>query len=224
MLQLTDITKEFTDGTHSRTILDKLTLTVSDGEFVAITGESGAGKTTLLNILGTLLHADSGKYILGDREITPSTADLHLVRNKHIGIVFQDHRLIPQFTALQNILLPVLATNDKVGEESMKEAQRLMDFMGITHLKDQLTHTLSGGEKTRVSICRALINHPEVLLADEPTGQLDSDNTQTIAELFRRVNTELKTTIIMVTHSERMAQNASIVYRLEKGRLVSLNL
>lgn len=222
MLQLTDISRRFTDGSRTRTVLDHLSLTVGDGEFVAITGESGAGKTTLLNILGTLLPADSGKYMLGDRDISPDMADIHEIRNSRIGMVFQDHRLIPQFTALQNILLPVLADRDTVPEDKLRKALGLMEFMGLEELRNQFAHTLSGGEKTRVAICRALINDPEVLLADEPTGQLDSDNTRTIAQLFRKVNKELGTTIVMVTHSDEMASTADVAYRLSNGSLTLL--
>lgn len=217
MIKLENITKSFADGNRTRTVLDGVNLTVEDGEFIAITGESGAGKTTLLSILGTLLKADSGSYIINNEDV--ANADLPNLRNKQIGVVFQDHRLLPQFSALQNILLPLLADHKDCPKEAEKRAEELMQFMGISDLKDQSVTVLSGGEKTRVAICRALINNPSILLADEPTGQLDSDNTQTIAALFKQVNAEFHTTIIMVTHSDAMAKVASKQYNLCKGQL-----
>lgn len=217
MIKLENITKSFADGTRTRMVLDGVNLTVEDGEFIAITGESGAGKTTLLSILGTLLKADSGSYIINNEDV--ANADLPNLRNKQIGVVFQDHRLLPQFSALQNILLPLLADHKDCPKEAEKRAEELMQFMGISYLKDQSVAVLSGGEKTRVAICRALINNPSILLADEPTGQLDSDNSQTIAALFKQVNAEFHTTIIMVTHSDAMAKVASKQYNLCKGQL-----
>lgn len=221
MLRLKDISKQFVDGTREHVVLDHLSLEVEDGEFIAITGESGSGKTTLLSIIGTLLAADRGEYLLDGKAVKTDADSLAEVRNKHIGIVFQDHRLLPQFTALQNILLPVLATEKECPTDRILRAEELMDFMGISDLKNQNVSVLSGGEKTRVAICRALINNPSVLLADEPTGQLDSLNSQTIASLFQKVNKELHTTIIMVTHSAEMAQVAQKTYKLLNGKLLT---
>lgn len=217
MLQLNNITKRFQDGERERTVLDGLSLTVDDGAFIAITGESGAGKTTLLSIMATLLDADAGAYTIDGTPV--ASMDLSQVRNKQIGIVFQDHRLLPQFTAVQNVLLPVLAQQTECPKAIYERALQLMEWMGIRALEKTPVGVLSGGEKTRVAICRALINNPKVLLADEPTGQLDSDNAHTIASLFQKVNSELHTTIVMVTHSDAMASVAHKVYRLENGKL-----
>lgn len=217
MLQLNNITKRFQDGERERTVLDGLSLTVDDGAFIAITGESGAGKTTLLSIMATLLDADAGVYAIDGTPV--ASMDLSQVRNKQIGIVFQDHRLLPQFTAVQNVLLPVLAQQTDCPKATYERALQLMEWMGIRALEKTPVGVLSGGEKTRVAICRALINNPKVLLADEPTGQLDSDNAHTIASLFQKVNSELHTTIVMVTHSDAMASVAHKVYRLENGKL-----
>lgn len=219
MLQLENITKQYADGSGIRKVLDGLMLQVEDGEFIAVTGESGSGKTTLLSILGTLISPDEGRYTLGDQEITATTELLSTIRNKQIGMVFQDHRLLPQFTAIQNILLPCLADEDAVSDSAVKKAEELMDFMGISLLKDKYVENLSGGEKTRVAICRALINQPLLLLADEPTGQLDESNAKIIAELFKKINAELHTTIIMVTHSDEMANVATKHYYLSQGTL-----
>ena len=223
MLWLENITKRFADGQRSLTVLDGLSLTVEEGEFIAITGESGAGKTTLLNILGTLVAADEGRYLIRGEEVNDVLENrLCSLRNKEIGFVYQDHRLLPQFTVWQNILLPTLATKAASTEEEEHRAMELLEFMGIAALKDSPVTQLSGGEKTRVAICRALINQPSILLADEPTGQLDAANAQTIAKLFQRVNSQLHTTIIMATHSAEMAKVAQKNYQLVEGKLKKL--
>ena len=223
MLWLENITKRFADGQRSLTVLDGLSLTVEEGEFIAITGESGAGKTTLLNILGTLVAADEGRYLIRGEEVNDVLENrLCSLRNKEIGFVYQDHRLLPQFTVWQNILLPTLATKAASTEEEEHRAMELLEFMGIAALKDSPVTQLSGGEQTRVAICRALINQPSILLADEPTGQLDAANAQTIAKLFQRVNSQLHTTIIMATHSAEMAKVAQKNYQLVEGKLKKL--
>ena len=220
MLWLENITKRFADGQRSLTVLDGLSLTVEEGEFIAITGESGAGKTTLLNILGTLVAADEGRYLIRGEEVNDVLENrLCSLRNKEIGFVNQDHRLLPQFTVWQNILLPTLATKAASTEEEEHRAMELLEFMGIAALKDSPVTQLSGGEQTRVAICRALVNQPAILLADEPTGQLDAANAQTIAKLFQRVNSQLHTTIIMATHSAEMAKVAQKNYQLAEGKL-----
>ncbi len=220
MLCLENITKRFADGQRSLTVLDHLSLQVERGEFIAITGESGAGKTTLLNILGTLLTADEGEYVWNVKDnAQPSTLSPQL-RNQEIGFVYQDHRLLPQFTVWQNILLPTLATKSASTEEEERRALELLEFVGIASLKDSPVTHLSGGEQTRVAICRALINQPSLLLADEPTGQLDAANAQMIATLFQKVNTQLHTTIIMATHSAEMAKVAQKTYVLKDGKLI----
>ena len=226
MIELENITKRFADGQRALTVLDGLSLQVEEGEFIAITGESGAGKTTLLNILGTLVSPDEGRYLIRGKEASPNPSDrgglterICQLRNKEIGFVYQDHRLLPQFTVLQNILLPTLATKSTSTEEEEQRAMELLEFMGIAALKDSPVTQLSGGEQTRVAICRALINQPSILLADEPTGQLDAVNAQTIANLFQQVNTQLHTTIIMATHSAEMAKVAQKIFRLADGKL-----
>lgn len=230
MIILENITKRFADGQRTLTVLDGLSLKVEEGEFIAITGESGAGKTTLLNILGTYMAPDEGQYLIRgesvevNEKLTIKNEKLKIerlcqLRNKEIGFVYQDHRLLPQFTVLQNILLPTLATKSVTSVGERLHAMYLLDFMGISELKDSPVTQLSGGEQTRVAICRALINQPAILLADEPTGQLDAANAQAVATLFQQVNAQLHTTVIMVTHSAEMAKAAGKVYRLEEGKL-----
>lgn len=220
MLCLENITKRFADGQRSLTVLDHLSLQVERGEFIAITGESGAGKTTLLNILGTLLTADEGEYVWNVKDNCQLSTITCQLRNQEIGFVYQDHRLLPQFTVWQNILLPTLATKSASTEEEERRALELLEFVGIASLKDSPVTHLSGGEQTRVAICRALINQPSLLLADEPTGQLDAANAQMIATLFQQVNAQLHTTIIMATHSAEMAKVAQKTYVLKDGKLI----
>lgn len=224
MIILENITKRFADGQRALTVLDGLSLQVEEGEFIAITGESGAGKTTLLNILGTLVPVNGGRYLIRGEEVTVSSDNnaserLCQLRNREIGFVYQDHRLLPQFTVWQNILLPTLAMKSASTEEEERRAMELLEFVGIAALKDSPVTQLSGGEQTRVAICRALINQPAILLADEPTGQLDAANAQTIAKLFQQVNTRLHTTIIMATHSTEMAKVAKTIFHLADGKL-----
>lgn len=218
-IQLRNISKSFTDGNQSRQVLNNLHLNLEQGEFVAVTGVSGSGKSTLLNILGTLLRPDSGCYHIGGQEVTLPGVSLEAVRNRQVGMVFQDFRLLPQFTVLQNILLPTLAGKSAATDDETAYAQQLMELLGISSLQDQQPDRLSGGEKARVALCRALIMKPALLLADEPTGQLDRDNALNIARLLQHVNRELGTTIVMVTHDDAIASEAQRILRLENGQL-----
>lgn len=219
-IHLNNIRKSFVDGDNGRrNVLNGVNLLLEQGDFVSITGVSGSGKTTLLNILGTLSMPDSGEYSIGGKSVTQPGMSLDELRNKHIGFIFQDFRLLPQFTAEENILIPLLASSHSVTTEQREYATHLMSLLGIEHIKNQLPSTLSGGEKARVSICRALINKPSLLLADEPTGQLDTENAEIIASLLQKVNKELGTTIIMVTHDSNIAQKANRILRLTDGQL-----
>ncbi|MBP5171127.1 MAG: ABC transporter ATP-binding protein [Bacteroidales bacterium] len=218
-VELQHITKCFQDGSQrERTVLQELDLNLEQGSLTAITGESGAGKTTLLNILGTLLMPDRGSYRLGGQPITPQS-DLHRLRNREIGFVFQDHRLLPQFTAWQNILLPALAFDNVVGDELQERARYLMSVTGIDKVKDQLPGQLSGGEQSRTAICRALVMQPGLLLADEPTGQLDSRHAREITALLQEVNRTLGTTVVVATHSHELAASADKTWQLKDGKL-----
>lgn len=220
ILKLSNIKKQFQDGENRvNTVLRGLNLEVEKGEFIAVKGSSGAGKTTLLSILGTLLNADEGNYWLDGEDVTGKDVNKFKIRNEKIGFVFQDHRLLPQYSALENILLPVLAYQSEAKTEQVDYAHHLMQITQIDHVANQYPQTLSGGEASRVAVCRALIMKPAVLLADEPTGQLDINNAYNIISLLSEINNKLHTTIIMVTHSEEMTQKAKRIVSLKNGVL-----
>lgn len=221
LIKLTHIKKSFQDGDNRRNeVLRDINLVINQGEFIAIKGSSGAGKTTLLSILGTLLLPDSGSYLLNGKELTVPTMNQTEIRNKHIGFIFQDHRLMPQYTVLENIILPTLAYSPQTTDEEIKYAQSLLELTGITGIAQQYPHTISGGEASRVAVCRALIMKPLLVLADEPTGQLDTSNAQNIASLLTEVNKSLETTIVMVTHSEQISTTAHRIVTLKEGVLL----
>ena len=218
LIELVAIQKSFHDGENRLNhVLRGVNLRVEQGDFVAIKGASGSGKTTLLSLLGTLLTPDSGRYFLNGQEITGGSIDLSQVRNRQIGFVFQDHRLLAPYTVKENILLPLLADATKVDAAAEARAEELMRLTRIERLANAYPTTLSGGEASRVAVCRALIRQPLLLLADEPTGQLDRENAQNIASLFKELNQTLGTTILMVTHSDETSAYAKRILNLIGG-------
>jgi ABC-type lipoprotein export system ATPase subunit len=222
MIQLTEITKKYPDGENSfNHVLKGVNLKVEKGGFVAVKGASASGKTTLLSILGTLLLPDSGSYLLNGIELLGKNSNYAEIRNRQIGFVFQDQRLMPQYSAIENILLPALAFQNKVEKSQIDYALKLMELTGIASVTEQYPDTLSGGESSRVALCRALIMKPLLLLADEPTGQLDTENAQNIAALLTKINKELGTTIVMVTHSDETAVVADRIFTLKNGVLAN---
>ena len=220
MIKLDRIYLAYPDGDGKTEVLRGLSLDVRHGEVVAITGPSGSGKSTLLSIIGTLLKPDSGEYIF-DGVAVDSLDDVarSQFRNHSIGFIFQEHRLLPQFTAKENILLPVLATEKQTSKEHDERADYLLQSTGIATLAHKYPEQLSGGERQRVAICRALIMRPKLLLADEPTGLLDAENADKITDLLLSINASEKCTLLMVTHAERVAKKAGKTYHLWNGKL-----
>lgn len=220
-IKLIRISKSYPDGENRRNeVLRGLNLELDAGDFVAVTGVSGSGKTTLLSILGLLTTPDEGNYIFDGEPLPLSENERAGLRNRKIGFVFQEHRLLPQYTALDNILIPTLAAQKRVETSQIAYARRLMEMTGIAALENKYPHTLSGGESGRTALCRALVMKPNLLLADEPTGQLDAATARNIAALLRQVNEELKTTVLIVTHSDETAAAAHTVRTLKNGILV----
>ena len=216
MIKVSNIHKSFGD----LEVLRGVSLEVKKGEIVSIVGASGAGKTTLLQIIGTLLSADSGEVEIADTKIfglnEKRTAEF---RNRHIGFVFQFHNLLPEFSALENVMMPALIGGVK-RKEAMQRAYELLEAVGLTDRADHKPAQLSGGEQQRVAIARALINHPSVVLADEPTGNLDTHNRDEIQRLLFEVRKKFGQTIVMVTHDERLAEMADRKIVMSDGQIL----
>ncbi len=213
MIEVHDIRKSY----GALEVLKGVSLRVARGEVVSVTGPSGAGKTTLLQIIGTLSTPDSGSVTIDGEEVTRlSDARLSDFRNRKIGFVFQFHRLLPEFTALENIMLPALiARRDKA--EAEREAAELLRMMGLAQRATHKPAALSGGEQQRVAIARALVNRPSLLLADEPSGNLDSKNREEIHALFFRLRDELGQTTVIVTHDDSLASMADRKIAMRDG-------
>ena len=214
---LRNITKSF----GSLQVLKGIDLDIAQGEVVSIVGPSGAGKTTLLQIMGTLDRADSGSIIINGTDIS-SLKNLALARfrNQHIGFVFQFHQLLPEFTALENITIPALIAG-RSQREARQRAEELLDFMGLADRAAHKPAELSGGEKQRVAVARALVNHPAVILADEPSGSLDSANKAELHALFFRLRDEMGQTFVIVTHDEELAKTTDRTIQMKDGKTLS---
>ena len=216
MIEALGITKQF----DSFDVLKGIDLDIPKGQITSIVGASGAGKTTLLQILGTLNTPDSGTLRIDNQDVhTLNQKQLAAFRNQHIGFIFQFHRLLPEFTALENVLMPawIAGRNDK---EAEGYATKLLVDLGLQDNLQQSPSTLSGGEQQRVAAARALMNQPSVVLADEPTGNLDSGNADSLIDLFEELRDRVKQTFIVVTHNEKLAQRGDHVIKLSDGKLI----
>ena len=216
MIEIKGVTKSF----GSLQVLKGIDLCIEKGEIVSIVGPSGAGKTTLLQILGTLDKPDSGSVVVdGIETSTLSTNKLSEFRNTHLGFVFQFHQLLPEFTAIENIMIPAYIAGMKP-KEAHNRAEELLAFMGLSDRATHKPNELSGGEKQRVAVARALMNNPAVILADEPSGSLDSKNKEELHKLFFELRDKFGQTFVIVTHDETLATLTDRTIHLKDGRIV----
>lgn len=216
MIHLTNIQKSF----GSLEVLKGIDLEINKGEVVSIVGPSGAGKTTLLQIMGTLDRPDSGTVIVDGVDVsTLSQKKLSDFRNQHVGFVFQFHQLLPEFTALENIMIPAFIAG-KSQKEAKRRALELLDFMGLTERAEHKPNELSGGEKQRVAVARALVNNPAVILADEPSGSLDTKNKGELHQLFFDLRDKFGQTFVIVTHDEQLASITDRTIHMKDGRIL----
>ncbi|MBQ7388328.1 MAG: ABC transporter ATP-binding protein [Paludibacteraceae bacterium] len=216
MIKISNITKSF----GSLEVLKGISLEIKPHEIVSIMGASGAGKTTLLQIIGTLDKPDNGQIIINGTDIaTLNERQLSDFRNQHIGFIFQFHQLLPEFTAVENIQIPALIAG-KSFKESEKEAKEILSFLNLSHRAKHKPTELSGGEKQRIAVARALINHPEVILADEPTGSLDSQNKEDLHRLFFDLRNNFGQTFVVVTHDESLASLCERTIYMKDGKIV----
>ena len=218
ILNIVNVKKEYANGDKILYDLNDVSFTVTKGEFIAIVGPSGSGKSTLLHIIGGIDQPNSGKVCINETDIASLKSDkMTVFRRKNIGIVYQFYNLIPTLNVVDNITLPALLDKRKVDKEKLNE---LIKLLKLDNRKAAMPSQLSGGEQQRVSIGRALINEPSILLADEPTGNLDSTASKEIIDIFKYYNKEYNQTILLVTHDEKIAEQADRIIRLKDGKII----
>jgi lipoprotein-releasing system ATP-binding protein len=222
VLQLNQVCKSYAVGTPAETqVLFDIDLTIQPGEFAALIGPSGSGKSTLLNIIGLLDRPDSGRlYMTGQETSTLDDAQLTLLRGRAIGFVFQSHYLLSAFTATENVMMPMLLEAGRANENMRLRAQTLLAQVNLAQWQDSMVGNISGGQQQRVAIARALALSPSLILADEPTGNLDTKSADAIFQLMRKVNNEYGTTFLMVTHNMALAERCDRIIELVDGRVV----
>lgn len=221
VLKAENLKKSYWDSNQELVILKDINLILEPGEFVCISGQSGCGKSTLLHLLGLLDKPDSGSILLNNKEVTTDSQEAPMLRNKLIGFVFQFHYLMEDLTALENVALPLMVA----GKSAKQSMQSAADMLAILDIGDRLTHyphQLSGGEQQRVALARALINQPAIILADEPTGNLDPEHSSEVLELMNDLNKKMGCAFLLVTHDESIAEKAQTRYKLTDGVLLRL--
>ena len=221
IIELKKVDKIYRGAIDSQALF-KIDLAFEQGSFNSIVGESGSGKSTLLNVIGTLDRPTAGELWLDGRPTSALTSDgMAALRNHTIGFVFQFHYLLPEFSAMENVLMPYLIGHSNADDGVKKRAEELFDLMAIAGVKNNMASRMSGGQQQRTAIARALMNNPSVFLADEPTGNLDSENTAVIYRILRDVNRRSGTTFIIVTHDRRIAEQTDRIIEIKDGRIVA---
>jgi lipoprotein-releasing system ATP-binding protein len=208
-------------GTAYKTqVLYDINLAIKEESFVSIIGQSGSGKSTLLNIIGTLDYPTDGEVLInGVSTKKMKKNQLTDLRSETLGFIFQFHYLLPEFTAYENVIMPIRIQGKKITKEVTERAYELMDLMGILAVKDNPANNMSGGQQQRTAIARALMANPKIILADEPTGNLDSDSTEQVYELLRKINRKYHTTFIVITHDRRIAEKADRIIEIKDGKI-----
>ena len=221
LIQISDLVKDYGEAEARTRVLKGINLEFKCGEFTSLIGSSGSGKSTLLNIIGALDRATAGQVVIDGTDLNELDDDeLALFRNRTLGFVFQFHFLLPQFTVLENVLIPYLIYAGHATPAMEKRAMELLDRVGVSHRRDNRANAISGGEQQRVAIARALINQPRIILADEPTGNLDTANTEKVFNLLREMNGKYCTSMIMVTHDRDLAERGDRIVEISDGMIV----
>ena len=219
IVELKNINKIYGEKIKTQVLYD-INLSFEENSFNSIIGESGSGKSTMLNIMGTLDKPTSGEvYIGGNRTDTLNKDELAILRNETIGFIFQFHHLLPEFTAKENVLMPYKIMNYRVPKEVDKWADELLNFVGLSKVSNNMATNMSGGQQQRAAIARALINKPRLILADEPTGNLDSETTENVYTILRNINAEFNTSFIIITHDQRIAEKADRIIEVKDGKI-----
>jgi lipoprotein-releasing system ATP-binding protein len=220
IIELKKVNKTYTNGVSTRVLFD-INLRVEAGTFNSLVGQSGSGKTTLMNIIGTLDKPSTGEVIInGKRTDRMKKNQLAELRNETIGFIFQFHYLLPEFTAIENVLMPYRIYKTRVDDKIRARANELMDLVGLSDVKSNLATKMSGGQQQRTAIARALINNPRLVLADEPTGNLDSESTEAVYALLRDINKKFGTTFLIVTHDRKVAEKTDRIIEIRDGKII----
>ena len=219
LLELKNINKIYGEKIKTQVLFD-INLDFEESTFNSIIGESGSGKSTLMNIIGTLDKQTSGEVLINNQSTSEMNKNqLAELRNKTIGFIFQFHYLLPEFTVMENVLMPYRILNGKVTKEAEKRANDLLEIVGLSRVKNNKATDISGGQQQRAAIARSLINNPKIILGDEPTGNLDSETTQTVYNLLREINKEFKSTFIIITHDKKIAEKADRIIEIKDGKI-----
>lgn len=223
IIELKNINKIYGKSVKTQVLYD-INLSFKEGSFNSIIGSSGSGKTTLLNIMGTLDKPTTGQVYIDNKRINDmSRTALASLRNRKIGFIFQFHYLLPEFNVIENVLIPHTIKKFFYGKKTREKGEELLDIVGLSEFKNKKVYDLSGGQQQRVAIARALMNEPKIILADEPTGNLDSKSAKAVYNVFRKINKRFKTTFIVITHDDRIAREADRIIKIRDGMVSDVN-